>query len=195
MANRPKILAFAGSLRRDSYNKKCVQVAAKGAEKAGADVTYIDLRDFPMPIYDQEIEDAEGLPEEALEFKQLLMDHQGLLISSPEYNSGYSAALKNAIDWASRPADKNESSLACFVGKVAGLVAASPGGLGGLRGLFQLRSVLLNIQVIVLPKQTTVASCSNAFDDDGNLVDLKKQAAVEAVGAEVASFLAKLQNS
>src|SRR5690349_10389273 len=155
MAYTPKILAFAGSLRKDSFNKKLVKLAAAGAKSAGADVTYIDLKELPMPIFDEDLEAAQGMPENAKKFKQLMISHDGLLISAPEYNSSISAALKNAIDWASRP-EPNEAPLVAFDGKVVSLMAASPGALGGLRGLVTVRSILGNIKVIVLPEQIAV---------------------------------------
>lgn len=187
----PKILAFAGSLRKESYNKKLVKIAAAGATAAGADVTYLDLRDLPMPIFDEDLEASEGMPANARKFKELLKSHQGLLISSPEYNSSLSAALKNSIDWASRPAS-GEPPLVAFAGKVAGLMAASPGALGGLRGLVVLRMLLGNIRVIVLPEQIAVSSATDAFNPDGSLKDPKRQQAVQGIGAEVARVLGKL---
>src|SRR5690606_37477107 len=102
MSNPIRVLAFAGSLRRDSWNKKLVRIAAEGARAAGAEVTVLDLRDVEMPLYDEDLERASGLPEGAKRFKQMLLAHQAILISSPEYNSSISAVLKNAIDWASR---------------------------------------------------------------------------------------------
>lgn len=188
---KPKILAFAGSTRADSYNKKLVQVAARGAEVAGAEVTVIDLRDFPMPLYDGDLEDREGMPEFGQKFKDLLIAHQGLLIASPEYNSSISGVLKNAIDWASRPAD-NEPPLIAFRGKVASLMAASPGGLGGLRGLVTVRSILGNIGVIVLPDQVAVSKAHEAFKEGGGMNDAKQQASIEALGANVTAMLLKL---
>ena len=92
---KPKILAFAGSTRTDSYNKKLVKVAVKGAQNIGAEVTYLDLRDLPMPLYDEDLESKEGLPTHAKKLKELFLTHQGLLISAPEYNSGISGVLKN----------------------------------------------------------------------------------------------------
>ncbi len=103
MVYTPKILAFAGSTRTDSFNKKLVKIAMMGAQAAGAQVTYIDLRDFSMPLYDGDLEIKEGIPPNAIKFKEALIAHQGLLISSPEYNSSTSGVLKNAIDWASCP--------------------------------------------------------------------------------------------
>ena len=187
----PKILAFAGSLRRDSFNKKLVQIAAAGATAAGAEVTYLDLQDFPLPVYDGDLEAAEGLPENAIALKQIFLDHDGLLISCPEYNSSISAALKNLIDWVSRP-HGDEKPLECFDGKVAALLAASPGALGGLRGLVTVRSILNNIKVIMLPDQLAVGSAHDAFDDGGALKDEKQQQRAEGIGARLAEVVGKM---
>jgi chromate reductase len=184
----PKILAFAGSLRADSYNKLLVRAAAEGARAAGAEVTYVDLKDLPMPIYDGDLEAAQGLPENARRFKTLLRNHDGFLIASPEYNSSISGALKNAIDWASR-AEEGEPPLVAFAGKTAVLMAASPGGLGGLRGLVAVRSILGNIQVLVLPNQLAVGRAFEAFDKAGALKDANQAAAVHKLGAELTAFL------
>ena len=187
----PRILAFAGSAREASFNKKLVQNAADGARDAGADVTFIDLRDFPMPLYDGDLEAAEGLPEHARAFKKLMLEHQGLLIACPEYNSSITPLLKNTIDWASRP-EEGEQPLACFAGKVAGLMATSPGALGGLRGLVHVRSILSNIKVLVLPGQVAVPKAFEAFDENGQLVDERRRASVGAIGAEVVRVSAGL---
>ena len=187
----PKILAFAGSARRDSFNKKLVKVAAAGAQAAGAEVTIIDLADFPMPIFDEDLEAREGMPPHAKRFKELLKAHHGLLISSPEYNSSITALLKNSLDWASRP-EPGDNGLVAFAGKVAGLMSASPGALGGLRGLVTLRMILANIQVLLLPDQVAVTQAHEAFNPDGSLKDPKRQQSVEAIGRKVASVAAKL---
>ena len=191
MPFQPRILVFAGSLRRESWNKKLARLAADAARAAGAEVTFLDLKDLPMPVYDGDLEAAEGVPANAKRFKELLLAHQGLLISSPEYNSSISGALKNAIDWASRQ-EPGEAPLACFNGKVAGLLAASPGALGGLRGLVTLRSILGNIGVLVLPDQLAVPKAHEAFAEDGNLKDAKQQAAVERIAGKLVSTLARL---
>ena len=191
MASPVKILAFAGSLRRESYNKKLVRVAVAGARAAGAEVTELDLRDLPLPVFDQDLETAEGLPANGRRLKDLFLAHQGLLISAPEYNSSITAALKNAIDWASRPVP-GEAPLACFTGKVATLTAASPGALGGLRGLVTVRSILSSIGVIVMPTQVAVPKAYEAFNPDGSLKDAQVHAQVEKLGADLAAVLAKL---
>lgn len=187
-----KILAFAGSTRKDSFNKKLVKVAMRGAEATGAQVTYLDLRDLELPLYDGDLEDASGIPAGGKRFKQMLDAHDALLISSPEYNSSISGALKNAIDWASRP-QPGEKPLQQFVGKVATIMSASPGALGGLRGLVTLRSILGNIQVIVLPNQVSISNADQAFDESGNLKDERKRHQVEGLGKGLAEFVAQIK--
>ena len=187
----PKILAFAGSLRRASYNKMLVSVAAQGAREAGAEVTLIDLAEFPMPIYDGDIESASGIPDSALKLKKLMKGHQGFLISAPEYNSSISAALKNVIDWTSRPME-GESNLECYAGKVIGLMAVSPGALGGLRGLFHVRDIFLNINSIVLPNQYALSGANDAFDDQGSLKDAGTRTKVHSIAARVVDTVRKL---
>lgn len=187
----PSILAFAGSARENSHNKKLVRIAADGARGAGAAVTVVDLRDFSMPLYDGDLEEREGIPANTLKLRQLMLAHQGLLIASPEYNGSISPLLKNTIDWVSRPAG-GEDGLAPFRNKVAALLAASPGGFGGLRGLVHVRAILGNIGVIVLPEQLAVSKAHEAFNSDGTMTSAKQQAAVAALGASVAQILAKL---
>ena len=188
----PRILAFAGSLRKDSYNKKLIQIAVQGAHRAGAHVTLIDLKDYPLPIFDEDLEKASGLPDNAKKLKALFLEHDGLLLSAPEYNSSITAVLKNTIDWVSRPVP-GEPALACYLGKVATLMSASPGALGGLRGLVHVRSILGNINVIVLPDQLAISRAFEAFAEDGSLKDAKQQAGVEGLGKTLADFLRKLK--
>jgi chromate reductase, NAD(P)H dehydrogenase (quinone) len=189
-----KILAFAGSARKDSCNKKLVKIAVEGARAAGAEVTYLDFRDLPLPLYDGDLEDTEGLPANVLQLKALMKEHQGFLISCPEYNSSITPLLKNAIDWASRPAP-DEPSLACFTGKVAVLMSASPGGLGGLRGLVHVRSILGNIGVLVLPDQKAIASAYQAFDENGTLKDESQQSGILQLGKTLVTVTSKLNSS
>ncbi|WP_421656325.1 NADPH-dependent FMN reductase [Leptothermofonsia sp. ETS-13] len=191
MAYTPKILAFAGSTRTDSFNKKLVKIAGAGARSAGADITFLDLRDIPMPLYDGDLEAEQGIPPWARQFKDLLLAHDELLIASPEYNSSLSGVLKNAINWASRPVE-GEAPLGCFVGKVASIMSASPGALGGLRGLVHLRAILGNIKVLVLPDQVAVGKAHEAFNPDGSLKEAKQQESIEKLGENLATILAKL---
>jgi NAD(P)H-dependent FMN reductase len=187
-----KVLAFAGSLRSASLNKKLVRVAAQIAQRVGAEVTLVDLREFNMPLYDGDLEASSGIPEGAIRFKQLMNSHDALLISAPEYNSSISGALKNAIDWASRQAP-GEAPLQSLGGKVAGLLSASPGALGGLRGLVTVRSILGNLNVLVIPEQFALARAHEAFDESGNLTDPKQVAAVERVVNRLVAVTTKLK--
>lgn len=189
----PKLLAFAGSLRKSSYNYMLVQVAAAGAQAAGAEVKVIHLKDYPMPVYDQDWFDEHGFPDSVLQFKALLKSHDGCLIASPEYNGSVSGALKNAIDWASR-SEPGEPPLAlsCFKGKTAAIMATSPGGLGGLRGLSHLQSILMGIGVLVLPDQKAVPGAMSAFSASGELVDAAQKDAIAAIGAKLAAVTGAL---
>ncbi len=187
-ATKPKILAFAGSTREASLNKRLVRVAADAARGAGAAVTLIDLRDYPMPHYDGDLEAGEGLPASAHALKNVLKAHDGLLISAPEYNGGMSGMLKNTIDWISRRGH-DDRIVAAFSGKFAGLMSAAPGALGGLRGLGQLRHVLTSVGVLVIPQQCAVGGGAAAFGADGKLSDPARQAAIEAIAARVVDLV------
>ncbi len=191
MSSKPDILAFAGSTREQSFNKKLLKIAVAGAESAGATVTVADLRDLPLPLFDGDLEEREGIPPNAMKLKALMKANQGFLLAAPEYNSGISGVLKNAIDWASRTAE-GERPMECLRGKVVGMVSASPGPFGGVRGLIQLRTVLALAGVIVLPDQVTVPFADQAFDEAGLLKDAKRRAATEKVGATLAETLKKL---
>jgi chromate reductase len=187
MTAAPRILAFAGSTRKGSHNKRLIGVAADAARAAGAEVTLIDLRDYPMPHYDGDLE-TEGLPESAVRLKELFKSHDGLLISAPEYNGGISGMLKNTIDWVSRKGDDPQSQTV-FAGKIAGIMSTSPGALGGLRGLGQLRHVLTSLGVLVVPQQRALGGASTAFGEDGRLKDPAQQAAIEAIAARVVDLV------
>lgn len=190
--NTTRILAFSGSARTGSFNQQLVQIAAAAAKETGASVRVISLADFPMPIFNQDLESNEGPPEHALRLKQLMIDSDGFLIACPEYNSSITPLLKNAIDWASRP-DSDHEGLAAFRGKVCGLLSASPGRLGGLRGLSHVRSILSNIGVIVLPDQVAVPGAHEAFSEDGSrLKDENLDQSVRRLGRTVAETAHRL---
>jgi len=189
--HRPKILIFAGSTRTDSYNKKLARLTEKILGAYPVLITYLDLRDLPMPLYDGDLEAQQGIPENAMKFRELLKSHEGFLMACPEYNSSISGVLKNSIDWASRPIP-NEKDLVCFTGKVVNLVSASPGKWGGMRGLVTVRSILSNIGSIVMPNQFCLPAADKAFKEDGSLVDANMQKFLEASCKEFAEMLIKL---
>jgi chromate reductase len=182
---RPRVLVFAGSTRADSFNRKLARATAEALERTEVEVTLADLRDYPMPLYDGDLEVAEGLPPRAKAFKELLRAHDAFVIASPEYNGSFPALVKNVIDWASRP-EPGEKSLEVFRGKTAALVSTSPGPGGGVRGLRHLRELLEMIGVTVLATQVTIPRAGEAFRGDGNLV---RPADIDAVG-RVASEMA-----
>lgn len=171
MSHQPRLLFFAGSIRSQSLNAQLVRLAASMARSRGADVTLVDLADYPMPLYNGDVEAADGLPETARALKALFHEHGGFFIASPEYNSSLSPLLKNTLDWVSRRETADEPALSAYSGKVAALGAASRGRLGGLRGLVPLRMMLANIGVHVVPAQLAVPNAGEAFDADGNLRD------------------------
>lgn len=173
-----KLLFFAGSARKDSFNKKLAKTASDIAAANGANVTYIDLADFDMPLFNEDYESENGLPENAKKLKQLMIGHDGFFIASPEYNSSFSPLLKNSLDWISRSESKNEKPLSAFAEKTACITATSPGGLGGMRGLVPLRLWLSNIQVHVIPGQLAISNAYDAFDEIG-IKDEKQQQALE----------------
>lgn len=192
MSEQPvRVLALAGSTRDASLNKKLVRIAAEGAEAAGAQTTFLDLRDYPLPLYDADLEARAGTPDAAHRLKAAFREHQGLLIAAPEYNGSLPAVLKNAIDWLTRRTG-DEPMLAAFDGKVAGLLSASPGKLGGLRGLAHLQQILSGIRVTVVPDQHAIPRAPQAFDAEGRLCDPADDEAARRVGAHVAEVARRL---
>ena len=177
---QPGILVFAGSARSGSLNKKLARVAAEAVRTAGAEATLIDLDDYPMPLYHGDLEEREGLPQNARKLKALFIEHQALLIVSPENNASVTALLKNTLDWISRP-DGAHSGLVPYQGKVAALMAASDGAFGGMRGLVALRAILQTLRVLVLAEQFLLPHADAAFGADGALKDAKQQASVAAI--------------
>ena len=190
--NSPKILVFAGSTRVGSYNKALAKIAAQAATAAGAAVTLLDLRDLTLPLYDADLENTYGLPEGVHKFKNLLREADGIIVASPEYNGSITGVLKNALDWASRAA-ANEAPGSVFQGKLATLVSASPGPLGGLRGLVHLRAILANLGMIVLPEQLAIGSAHEAIDPAGTLKDARKAGQLVALVTELVRVAAKLK--
>ena len=175
---KPRILVFAGSIRTDSLHRKLIRTATAALECAAVEVSCADLCDYPMALYDADLERQQGLPDTVQRFKKLVWAHEGLLIASPEYNGSFSARIKNVIDWISRP-EQGERDLAIFEGKIAGLMSASPGALGGARGLRHLREVLEVVGVTVIPAHVTIPRAFEAFDASGNLVRSEDAAAME----------------
>jgi NAD(P)H-dependent FMN reductase len=175
-----KVLVVAGSTRTGAFSKQLAKAAAAMATAAGHPATLVDLRDFAMPLYDGDLEAAQGLPEGAVRLRGLVAPHDALLIVTPEYNASLPAVLKNALDWLSRPHGQ-EAGGVVFRGKVAAMMSSSPGALGGMRALVHLRQVLMNLGVLVVTEQFALGNAGAAFQADGSLVDGKQAAAANAV--------------
>jgi chromate reductase len=187
----PRIIAFAGSARDGSHNRKLVHVAAQVARDAGAEVTLLELRDYPLPIYNADIETREGLPPNVGTLKELLYAHHGLLIASPENNASVSALLKNTLDWVSRPSG-GPSDMVKLQGKVAAMLTATTGVMGGLRGLVALRAILQTLGVLTLPEQYGLSRAQDAFDAEGRLQDPAAQEAMARVVRRLVHVTSKL---
>ncbi len=184
----PKILAFSGSIRNGSINQRLVTIAANYAQQTGAEVTIANLADYQMPLFCPDWENANGMPDEVIAFKELMKSHNGFLIASPEYNGSLTGILKNTIDWMSRPYS-DDPRMACFNGKIAGIMAASPGGLGGLRGLHHLRVILASIGTLVLPNQVAVGNAGTNLVDDESVKDEGLNNAVQSQAKEIVRMI------
>lgn len=171
-----RLLFFAGSAREKSFNKKLAKLGEMIADANGIKGTFADLADYPMPLYDGDLEAKNGPPDNARKLKALMMVHHGVFIASPEYNASFSPMLKNTIDWISHVRDEGETPMQVFRNRVFAVGAASPGGMGGLRGLSQLRLVLeIGIGALVLPDQFLVPRAIDAFEDNGHLKNKDSQ--------------------
>lgn len=174
--HQPRLLFISGSTREKSFNKRLAKLGERIAEANGIAGTFADLGDYPMPIYNGDLEASEGIPENARKLKELMKVHSGIFIASPEYNASFSPLLKNAIDWVSHTRDDGEVPLEVYKTRVFALGAASPGGMGGLRGLSQLRLVLeIGLGALVLPDQFAVPRAAEAFDEHGHLKNKDSQ--------------------
>ena len=185
-----KILAFAGSVRRESWNRKVLDVAAEGARHAGALVTVVNLVDYPMPIYDADWHVANGVPENMLKLRQQMLQANGLLIASPEYNASITPLLKNTIDWLSQSVD-GASGNAPYANKIGALLGASNGAFGTIRALPHVSYILSNLGVFMLPV-VAVPGVGQSFDDAGNMTNERTRDMVAGLGAKLARTIEKL---
>jgi len=190
----PKLLVFAGSTRKASFNRQLARVAANLARVAGVNVTLLELSDLQVPMYNADLE-ADGTPADVMMLKQLMFDHPAWVICSPEYNGSTTALLKNTIDWVSSPVKTDpvwKDGARAFKGKVVGMLSASPGALGGLRSQSHLAPLLLNMQCWVAPTAFALGHAGDAFDVDGRLVNPSHVKSVQAVVDQVLWAAARL---
>ena len=181
-----KILIIPGSLRSGSHNAKLAMAAAYEFAQAGVDVTRISLGDFPLPIYDGDLQAKSGVPKNAGNLKRMMASHHGVLIVTPEYNSSIPPLVKNTIDWITRVQDPRETRGQVFREKPFAIAAASENRLGGTRALAALRLILSACHATVLPNQLALSFADQAYDD---MDRLKKQADIEAMQALVRQLI------
>jgi NAD(P)H-dependent FMN reductase len=189
----PKILVIPGSLRTGSHNARLAALAAKELALAEAEVTRISLEDYPLPLFDADLAAAAGPPQPAVQLKQMLLAHQGVFITSPEYSASVTPLIKNTIDWISRVRDHGEPTYAAFKGRVFAIGSAAASSSGGVRSLMALRQILeLGCGALVIPEQVSVPRAEQAFDDIDNLKDESAAASVKAMArrlVELASVM------
>lgn len=182
-----RLLFFAGSTRRASYNKKLAELGKHIATANGIEAVFVDLLDYPMPIYNGDLEAEEGPPLKAREFKALLGEYHGIFIASPEYNSSVTPLLKNTLDWVSRVRSKDDAGLEVFKSRVFAVSGVSPGYYGGMRSLLTLRQILtVGLGAPVIPQQLAVPRAGEAFDADGSLKDRVQQDTLKDVVEKLA---------
>ena len=191
----PKILIIPGSLRTGSHNARLAALAAKELALAEAEVTRISLEDYPLPLFDADLASSSGLPVAAVALKRMLLAHQGVFITSPEYSASVTPLLKNAIDWVSRVRDGGEPTYIAFKNRAFALGSATASGSGGVRSMMALRQILeLGCGALVIPEQVSVPRAEQAFDDMDNLKDETTAAAMKAMArrlVELASMMAR----
>ena len=192
---KPKLLFLAGSARKDSVNKMLAHNAFEIAKAIGADVYFVDLKDYPLPIYDADLESKQGLPAKAIALKKIFADHDGIFIASPEYNSSISPLLKNTLDWVSRSNEKNEPANIAYRNKIIALASASPGSLGGMRGLVPLQMMLSNMGVIVLPKKINISKAYDKFNNKGSLTNTEDYQELTEVVMDFIRITTAIKNS
>jgi chromate reductase, NAD(P)H dehydrogenase (quinone) len=181
-----KILVIPGSLRTGSLNARLAAAIAYQFVQAGAEVTRISLADFPLPIYDGDLQSKSGVPKNAVNLKRMIGVHHGVLIVTPEYNSSVPPLVKNTIDWVTRVQDSQESRGQVFRERAFAIAAASESRLGGTRSLAALRLILTACRATVIPNQLALSHAGEAYDD---MDRLKHPADIEALNALVRQLI------
>ena len=185
MPTMPRILAFSGSTRRESLNRQFLAAAVQAVREAGGEVTLLELSDYVLPLYQGDLEEAEGLPANAAKLIGLIARHDALLIASPEYNAMITPVLKNTIDWCTR-GDGDP-----FPGKVAAVISASPGAYGGVRSLQLAQQLLLKLGCHVVPGQTALPHADKAFDEHGALLDARTLKSLKSLVSDLVHTASK----
>jgi len=190
--SKSKILVFSGSTRVGSVNARLAACAAEHLTELGCDVMHISLKDYPMPLYGGDLEDADGVPDNAVKLAELMHAHNGFFIAGPEYNGSLSPLLKNAIDWITRVPNK-ENGLSPFKGKVGAVGAASPGGMGGISMLYHLRQIIVRLGTLVVSEQVAVGNAGSVFDENNRITHERTASYLEAACKSLAEKAALMK--
>jgi NAD(P)H-dependent FMN reductase len=194
MADSVRLLFFAGSMRQGSFNRSLARCASDTALSRGFGADLIELSDYPMPIYDGDLEANEGPPENARRLKQVFSQYQGIFIASPEYNASVTPLLKNTLDWISRVKERDGPPLDVFKTRVFAIGGASPGRFGGMRSLMTLRQILaIGLGALVLGEQIAVANAGSAFDEKGALAQEPMQSLLASLVDRLADAARRFQ--
>lgn len=192
MSDQIRVGVLWGSLRKDSMNKKLARFVARSVGQLdGVETHEIDLAELDLPIYS---EDISPMPDSVHKLRDQMIACDAFIVASPEYNGSITGALKNAIDWASVGRD-GDPPRACFQGKVVGMLASSPGAIGGLRGMRHVRQILTQLHCVVVPTEYALGSGHEAFDGDGNITDSTKAELASNVGSEMVRICRALKPS
>ena len=194
MSSQVNLLCLAGSARSGSLNKKLALAAASEAEAMGVSATVCDLANYPMPLYDGDLEGKDGVPENAYKLKELFKAHHGIFVAAPEYNASITPLLKNALDWITRARQENEDPKQVFASRAFALGAASPGGTGGMRGLVMVRYTLeIGLGALVLPDQFLLPKAGSAFSDNNTLNEADAQQRLKSLLQKLAKTARLMQ--
>lgn len=186
MTDTPSILVFSGSTRQGSFTKKLAYAAAKTIDISGGKASFIDMADYEAPLYHQDTEARNGFPDGVIKFRALLHSHDGMMIATPEYNGFVPPLLVNMFSWVSRPY-LDEAANTLFHGMPVGLMAASPGGLGGVRVIPRLRDYMAELGAVAVPGFVTLSNATDAFDETGILRAEKTQTSIDALARRFTS--------
>ena len=178
-AGSPRILVFAGSVKKTSINARLAEAAQKVLSGLGASATRVSLTDYPMPLVNEDLKNDEGIPKAAMDLGRLIADHDGVFIASPEYNASIPPLVKNTVDWVSLIRTMDGQAVKPWQGRYVALGAASNGKLGGIRSLYQLRAVMMAVGCQVITEQCAVGGASDAFGADGGIADERTAAMLE----------------
>lgn len=173
-----KILVLPGSNRSGSFNAALAAAAAVELAQQGADVTRISLIDYPLPIVDENLKNESGIPDNAMKLGRLIAANQGVFLCCPEYNTSIAPLLKNMIDWVSLIARDGDRPFKPWSGRYVALGSASDGRYAGARGLYHVRSVMMNVGTQVISEQCSIAGAADAFEADGRIKDERTRAAL-----------------